>query len=323
MIHQIGIRKTPFILIGHCTFWTRSRIGFVTISRIFARSLVGRASTLIDCRTQMLAWARQTAGYQSALHAAGSPTLDSDQLAWSLAIITKFGEDFQAHLPKQDFLRYALKCLFEQQNASGIWRRGSALFHYPNSGNAYCYVFETFAVLLQSALTGRPESFFLRKVLSPYVGRLIRLWRYATLTRIPRGDDGKAWGWSSGHRVIRKQAESWATASVFSYAQSLRRLVGIWARETAGSELHVSTTHRSPTEAMEELRDRGATWSPGDKSTATQLITSFVNPITSIRSPDRLEPDSLLIEDKQARGAILFGPPGTRRRHCVERSQTR
>lgn len=272
--------------------------------------LSGTSIDIDRLRTLLLAWARQTAGYQTALHAAGSPTLDSDQLAWSLAIITRFGEDFQADLPKQDFLRYALKCLFEQQNASGIWRRGAALFHYPKSGNAYCYVFETFAVLLQSALIRRPESLFLRKVLSPYVGRLIRLWRYATLTQIPLADT-KWLGWSSGHRVIHKQPESWATASVFSYAQSLRRLLGIWAREAAGSQLHISTTHSSGTEAIEKLRDRGATWSSVDKSTATKLITSFVNPITSNGSQDRLEPDSLLIQDEQARGAILFGPPGT------------
>jgi hypothetical protein len=276
------------------------------------RSELSGASIDIDrLRTQLLAWARQTAGYQSALHAAGSPTLDSDQLAWSLAIITRFGEDFQADLPKQDFLRHAFKCLFEQQNASGIWRRGAALFHYPESGNAYCYVFETFAVLLQSALTERPDSLFLRKVLSPYVGRLIRLWNYATVTKIPLGNGGKIWGWSSGHRVIRKRPESWATASVFSYAQSLRRLVGIWAREKAGTELHVSTTHRSRDQAMQDLRDRGDTWSRRDKSAAIQLITSFVNPIVSSASTNQLEPDSLLIEKNQARGAILFGPPGT------------
>jgi ATPase family associated with various cellular activities (AAA) len=262
-------------------------------------------------RAEMLTWARHTAGYQSALHASGSPTLDSDQLAWSLTILARFGEDFQADLPKQDFLRYAFKCLFEQQNASGIWRRGAALFHYRNSGNAYCYVFETIAVLLQSALTNRPESLFLRKVLSPYAGRLIRLWRYATLTQIPLTGGGKRRGWSSGHRVLRKEPESWATASVFSYAQSLRRLIGIWAREAAGSDLHVSTTHRSAADALRDLRDRGDTWSSRDRSAATQLITSFVNPIVFSGSNNQLEPDSLVIEDTQARGAILFGPPGT------------
>jgi ATPase family associated with various cellular activities (AAA) len=273
--------------------------------------LSGTSIDIDRLRTQLLAWARQRAGYQSALHAAGSPTLDSDQLAWSLAIVTRFGEDFQADLPKQDFLRHAFNCLFEKQNTSGIWRRGAALFHYPRSGNAYCYVFETFAVLLQSALTGRPESLFLRKVLAPYVERLMRLWRYATLTQIPLADAAKKLGWSSGHRVIRKDPESWATASVFSYAESLRRLVGIWTRERAGSELHVSTARRFGTEALRELQDRGNTWSPRDRSAAVQLITAFVNPVVSSGLRNNLEPDSLFIENTQARGAILFGPPGT------------
>lgn len=310
------------------TYWTLYLLDVIEdrfpsdFSNIRAK-LNGTSIDVERLRTQMLTWARQTAGYQSALHAAGSPTLDSDQLAWSLAILTRFGEDFQADLPKQDFLRHAFKCLFEQQNASGIWRRGAPLFHYKTSGNAYCYVFETFAVLLQSALTGRPESLFLRKVLSSYAGRLVRLWRYATLTRTPMVDAGKSWGWSSGHRVILKKSESWATASVFSYAQSLRRLMGIWARENARSELHVSTTHRSSAKAMKDLLERGDTWSAPDKSAATQLITSFTNPVTSSEPSNKLEPDSLLIEKNRLAGLFCSVRLERAKQHCAERSQTR
>jgi hypothetical protein len=261
-------------------------------------------------RAEMLTWARQTAGYQVALHSCGSPTLDSDQLAWSIAILAKFGGDFQANLLKQDFLRYALNCLFDHQNPSGIWRRGTALFHYLKSGNAYCYVFETFTVLLKAALTPHPEGSFLRDVLYPYAARLLKLWDYAVLTQLPLQDtDGV--GWISGHRVIQKKPESWATASVFSFAQCLRRLIGIWTRGEAYSQRRVSTSQEHKDSALKKLWDRGETWAELGRTAAVQLMTLFVNPVCSYPPANDLEPDDQLVYDNQARGAILFGPPGT------------
>jgi hypothetical protein len=261
-------------------------------------------------RAEMLMWARQTAGYQVALHSCRSPTLDSDQLAWSVAILAKFGRDIQANLLRQDFLRFALSCLFDHQNPSGIWRRGTALFHYPISGNAYCYVFETFAVLLKSALTPHPEGAFLREVLYPYAARLLKLGNYAVLTQLPlQGADGV--GWISGHRVFQKKPESWATASVFSFCECLRRLIGIWTREEAFSELRVSPLQEDEDSALEKLWERGETWARPGTTAAIELMTLFVNPVYSYPATNGLEPDDELLADNQARGAILFGPPGT------------
>jgi hypothetical protein len=140
----------------------------------------------LDKITQvMLTWARQVAGNQIALHSSESSTLDSDQLAWSLAIILRFDQDFQSDLSKQNFVTYGLKCLFAHQTSEGNWRTGGPLFHYRNAGNAYCYVFETFTVLLRNALNNTRESVFLRNVLSLYADNLLQLWRYALSTRIP------------------------------------------------------------------------------------------------------------------------------------------
>lgn len=263
-------------------------------------------------KQEMLTWAQRTAGYQSALHAANSVKIDSDQLAWAIAILIKFGRDFQTNLGQQDFIRYALRCLFALQTDAGIWRTGAPLFHYPHSGNAYCYIYETFAVLLKGALTDRKEGLLLRRNLRQYAERLMHLWRYAITTQIPLSDDSKRLGWSSGHRVNHSEPESWATASVFSYSQSLRRLMGIWARETAAAYLNVKTSHGSVQQALSTLTKRGDTWPiNGRKTAAMQLLTLFVNPSYVFSTGDALEPDSRPIDDRRARGAILFGPPGT------------
>jgi hypothetical protein len=136
------------------------------------------------------------------------------------------------------------------------------------------------------------------------------LWNYAQVTQLPLQDADGA-GWISGHRVFQKKPESWATASVFSFCECLRRLVGIWARKEAFSQLRVSTSREDKNIALKKLWARGETWARPGRTAATQLMTLFVNPVYSYPSANDLEPDDELVADNQARGAILFGPPGT------------
>jgi hypothetical protein len=117
-------------------------------------------------RNEMLLWARQVAGQQAALHSSDSAALDSDQLMWSLSILIRFGTDFESNLADQELIRSAFRNLFRHQTETGTWRTGGPLFHYKRSGNAYCYVFESFSVLLNAALVERKESKFLRQTLS-------------------------------------------------------------------------------------------------------------------------------------------------------------
>ena len=158
-------------------------------------------SDLSNRAEQMRLWARQQLGFQVSLHSGKSSVLDSDQLAWSLAILISRPEDFRSRLPEQDFIRQAFKCLFDTQEKVGTWRHYAPLFHYPNVGNAYCYVFESFTTLLTLVL--KPEADFLRIVLRDYAPRLIELWRYAVSTQSEiKSASGKvtrlAYGWSSG-----------------------------------------------------------------------------------------------------------------------------
>jgi SpoVK/Ycf46/Vps4 family AAA+-type ATPase len=106
------------------------------------------------------------------------------------------------------------------------------------------------------------------------------------------------------------EPESWATASVFSYAQALRRLVGIWCREEALKSFSKPQKKLTPDEAEKEISSRGKTWG-SHTPVAEQLWTMFINPVRSHNCTDKLEPDSQPIEKKYARSAILFGPPGT------------
>ena len=125
--------------------------------------------------------------------------------------------------------------MFRTQTKLGSWRHYAPLFHYLESGNAYCYFFETLSQLLCAMLPGAD---FVQATLQSYLEPLLRVINYVTETQTPLNaqDSSNAFGWSSGHRVRGSRApepESWATASVFSYAENLRKLVGVWTRDCA------------------------------------------------------------------------------------------
>src|ERR1019366_9811945 len=171
-------------------------------------------------RDGMLVWGRQQLGTQLGLHSASpqSALLDSDQLAWSLAIFLRFDQNLNVNLENRDFIKQALKCLFSTQT-DGTWRHYKPLFHYKNVGNAYCYVFETFTALLQCALQVGYKAEMVRELLKPYCKNLIDLWLYSETTKIdlreyyklkalPLPPSGKEYGWGSGHRKNVPDPES-------------------------------------------------------------------------------------------------------------------
>jgi nicotinamide riboside kinase len=285
-------------------------------------------------REAMLLWTKQRLAYEISLHSEPkSSVLDTDQLAWTLAIFLRFDGNFHSDLAKQDLIKQGLKSLFSTQNDVGTWPHYKPLFHYRDAGNAYCYVFETFAVLLDSALNKRPEAEVIRTLLKPYCKNLMDLWGYADSTKIPlnpKADgkspsvkhppDDKIVGWSSGHRISNPgKAESWATASVFSYAQALRRLVGIWCREESLRSLSKPHKELGPKEAAKDLSLIGQTWAIDETPVSERIWTMFINPARMHVCTDRLEPDSQPIAENQARSAILFGPPGTGKTTLVRR----
>ncbi len=264
-------------------------------------------------RAAMLLWSRQLLGRQIALHLAKSSTLDTDQLAWSLATVTRFGQSDSSalSLSEQDMLRQAVECFFQTQEEVGTWRHYEPLFHFQHAGNAYCYVFETLAVLLRNSL--QRNSTFLRGLLKPHLPHFLKLLDFAESTQIRLREDPRTVGWSSGHRKTVSDAESWATASVFTCMQALRRLVGVWTREEALQGLNTAPLQLSREDGLKTILERGNTWSAAE-TVAENLLTMFVNPIRMRDEGETVEmvdPDTKPIADRQMRAAILFGPPGT------------
>ena len=138
---------------------------------------------------------------------------------------------------------------------------------------------------------------------------MLKLWSYARATQNQRPEDSHILGWSSGHRLSHTEPESWATASVFQYAQALRKLVGIWTREEALRLLPVDSAEIPRDIGRSTLVARSATWTLGEGLT-DRLFTLFVNPRIGEESGASTDPDNQPISRDYARSAILFGPPG-------------
>lgn len=265
-------------------------------------------------------WARRTLATHTALISSKQPTFDAHQLAWALStdVLCRASEDDQPTTGDRrhvELYAAALKAFFSQQD-EGRWPLYEPLFHYPAAGNAYCYTYETLAELLRLALhesSGR----LLRDHLRPYATNLVEAWHDARSTALRLEQGGK--GWCSGHHPHRTAAEAWATASVFSYLQNLRCLIGHWTAEEAGRQLSLRPPAQTPVRtAREMLADRGDTW-PLDRapSAGRQLSMLFLNPIDATKKKyEAIDHDRPLIEE--SRSAVLFGPPGTSKTTLVE-----
>lgn len=259
----------------------------------------------------MLLWAWEVLGCQIALHKSKSSGLDTDQLLWALTIVTRFrapGIFSPSTMRYRDIVKQAIETFFDAQDQNtGTWVHHEPLFHYPTTGNAYCYIFESLNPLLKNALN--PDEDVLRALLRPHAEKLFALLDYAEVTKTTLVPN-RAFGWSSGHRTNMTLAESWATAAVFGCMQALRRLVGVWTRSDAIRELSHRPPTGKPSEAITKLAERGNTWSEAE-TVGQQLITMFVNPLWMRSTNESTDPDDLPIAETQARSAILFGPPGT------------
>jgi hypothetical protein len=291
------------------TFWTLDVIDAIRSQKRFTEQYATlNKSFSLDTRQQKMEyWAYQKLLYQIALHSAKSSRLDSDELAWSLAIFLRNPERYRYKIAEQDLVAQAFKCLFSTQEDNGSWRHYNPLFHYQDSGNAYCYVFETFTWLLKQVL--RPDAEFARELLRKHLTELVKLWNFAERIETVI-EEGKILAWSSGHRLILFP-ESWATASVFAYAQALRRLLGIWSREEALKSLPRRKADGSMSKAQSDLNSLSKSWSRTKSDMATLLWSMFINPVAPVSLEEELEPDSQPIQKDAPRAAILFGPPGT------------
>jgi SpoVK/Ycf46/Vps4 family AAA+-type ATPase len=265
-------------------------------------------------KEKLLEWSETYLAKQIAFHEADSSFKDSDQLAWFIAILTRFEEDFISFSPLRDLIKKGFECLFNAQKPDGSWVTGKPLFHFKNSGDAHCYMFETFSEIIKTAL--KEENDFLRQLLQMHYEKLKNMIDYAKSTCIyDKGTKGPLCLWSSGHRVNNPSAESWATASVYAFFQQMRRLIGYWTKHNVLNNLHKpNITIYSQEKSLENIKELGFVWSLNEKEIqpSEHLLTSFINPIAIKKDQkEEIEPDKYVISENQSRSAILFGPPGT------------
>ena len=269
------------------------------------------------------AWAHAAIGRHTALLSAKKRRGDAQQLAF--ALLTDLLVNDYSVTPasgRHDLYEAALAAFFQAQEPSGRWPLSTPLFHYPESGNAYCYTFETLTELLRPALP-REHGRAYRGLLEPYLDGLFRAWDYAMNTRIPLDDVGDTYGWTSTHHVGRSDPEAWATAEVFAFGQLLRCVSGHIAAERAGHELGVRRPgYAGPDKARLDLETRGRTWAEDRWTVGRQLASSFLHPAHAPRNvpidASIRDPDAPLIDESHARSAVLYGPPGTGKTTLVE-----
>jgi ATPase family associated with various cellular activities (AAA) len=266
------------------------------------------------------AWVKQMLAKQTALVLGGAEQTDAQQLAYALACDLRFDDEpLAAGNARYELYQSALKAFFSEQLKSGMWPRSEPLFHYPESGNAYCFTYETLTELLRPALP-RERGRVYRELLREFLPNLVDAWHHAKATRVPLDPDGAAYGWSSGHHAFRQQPEAWATAAVYSFAQMLRCIVGHFAVDAATEKVRIRRPKEAdPSKARALLAARGRTWADTGWTVGRQLACLFLNPLDDYSDdPQMRDPDTPLIAESNARSAILFGPPGTGKTTLVE-----
>jgi hypothetical protein len=255
-------------------------------------------------RTAAFDWLRANLGFQVALHYIGSNHADPQQLAWSLCGLVRFGApgvlgNFVS--ADRQLLVAGLRAFFEQQR-NKTWPIGAPLFHFRTAGNAYAYIYETLAELLSLATSKaveKPAAEALASALREHSHELMLALEYAEETSQLLGDQSR--GWSSGHHPHRDSAECWATASVYRFAQALRRLLGMWSSASAKASLDA----RRPSGDLAELGDRGQTWNLGHGTAGLILATTYVHPtslsqqLLEAKTRFHHDPDRQLLEKDQ------------------------
>lgn len=254
-------------------------------------------------------WTWDHLARESMLIASGNPDADVFELAYSVLSASAALELHEMTPRERWMMRYALDQFFERQLDDGTWPRSRPLFLYPNLGYAYCFDYE----LLVSMLADR-------QVTGMIFGRIKELRKAANALddrRFPlrpaaAGEGEPVYGWSSGHHGRKRQAESWATASVFHFCLELDQLVSEAIRRDVFDYVGVpydpphdaASAAELPSDFLDSTVKRGE----ARRSLKQVVAEHFLGPLVQARDHVR---EGRKFPDDVAISAILYGPPGT------------
>ena len=272
------------------------------LTQLVVRAL-RRRERLNELQALVSEWAWAELTRQLALMQAKTKTADAFAVAYLLMLVPAVTPSSKTNPEQTSIQRAALKAFFCCQCEDGTWPLSRPLFHYPGFGNAYCYEYEMLTQLLQ-----QPE---LQDLLLDYLPNL-GLAAESVSTSVYRVEDGVQ-AWTSGHHPQLGNPESWATASVYHFIQSLDRLLAEAVRREVFSYVEspfpIPSVHAGKeTDFAKDFLDSTVDLQGKHYSLRKFLWAEFVEPLAKER--DGIA-NGRSFSKRTPRSAIFFGPPGT------------
>ncbi len=244
----------------------------------------GRDSTVEDLK-KGFEWLEEELYHQIALfHSEDDIERDIFQLGYSLIILLRV----ERNISKPVFMK-SIDIIFKNQKNNGTWERYHPLFHYPSTGNAYCYTFE-----LLSNLFLIPDPYY--SFLDSYIKNFEKIRQWINYHVISKKTEEEVYGWCSYHHVDWKKPESWATANTFDFLRLYNTLIKSIIKKKLLAEFEAKIYSKNYWD--EDMLDTQLFIQGREENLKNVLETFIIKPIKEKK-------------DRKAYGIIFFGPPGT------------
>lgn len=214
-------------------------------------------------------------------------------------------------LPSTIELEHAIGELFKRQR-NGIWPKYFPLFHYQDAGSNFCFTFE----LLEAVLTefGHERNKLLDSNAIIHGLQTAVTWCQQNRLKWQDKSQKSYSGWNSGgylETLQKGQPESWATAVVHMFLWELQKVLSERIQTRLISDYHASSEVNLKAldkflsiDIYEKSKSR-----PLKRILRSQIISKYLG-----KTPQTLRKQ----QNKAARSALLFGPPGTSKTEVVQ-----
>ncbi|KKN00009.1 hypothetical protein LCGC14_1142090 [marine sediment metagenome] len=244
----------------------------------------GRDSTNKDLK-KGIEWLENELYHQIALfHSEYEIEKDIFQLGYAITILVRFKQNILNPVFKK-----AIDIIFQDQKDDGSWEKYHPLFHYPEVGNAYCYIFE-----LLSNLFLIPEPYY--SLLGNYIKNFERIRQWANIYEFSEQTEEGTYGWCSYHYADWRKPESWATANTFDFLQLYKALIDSIIKKKVLTKFEAKTYSENYWD--EKMLDVQLFIKRRETSLKKLLEEFIINPIKQEK-------------ERKAYGIMFFGPPGT------------